>query len=205
MSSDSHWLDIITEKVEEELYPQIVLAAQKALDAYEQDTENFGNYTLGCAFWENVTNRMLAVCRKSTFFKATFYKNVLEISAVINGKRICFYVPRVDEETRMPCTGKHIKSILQQEQYFLSQELREIMGKNGVYSLGCDLDSARGFGSVTFDQLIPMGKKNYEAVTLARFGKDIVQTPPVVLQEERAKKPTVRKEATRQRGLRKAQ
>lgn len=188
------FLNDLIEKIEEELYPQVVFAAQKALDAHDQDPDHFGNYTLGCAFWENLSNRLYEWCQNSSFFTATFNKNILEISATVQGKTINFYSPRVDEKSRVPCSGKRIKSILQQGQEFLSLELEALLGRCGVYTLGCDLDRASGLGKVTFDQLFPMGKGRYEAKTLATFGANEVQASSVTVQEEKAKKPAVRKE-----------
>lgn len=184
----------IIERVEIELYPQVVLAAKSALAAYDQDTENFGNYTLGCAFWENLSNRLYKQCKLSQFFTATFHKNILEISATLNGQSLSFYAPRVDEITRIPRTAKHIKSILKQGQEFLSIEIEKLLGRKSVYTLGCSLDAASGLGSVTFDQLYPMGGGNFEAKTLATFGESGVQSAPIAINEEEAKKPVVRKE-----------
>ncbi|MFZ5812619.1 MAG: hypothetical protein ACOY4F_11295 [Thermodesulfobacteriota bacterium] len=158
-----------------EILPELLDAGEQSLAAYEQGrnpdgTYNFTNYTLGCAFWDNFFTRLKRVCvGGNSFFNHFVYNNVLQIYAPNNGKRVDFFISRVHPVTRAPSSGKGLIRLLHSQilesQEFLSHEIRERIRSIGVYTIGVDIDKENGIGMVTFDTLVPSGKKGCHAFT----------------------------------------
>lgn len=163
---------IFRTKLEAEIIPELIEAGQRVLASYEQDTENYSNYMIGCCCWDNVFTRLERICATSDFFHGIPHKKVLEINAMADGVPISFYVSRVAPETRIPPSGRSIKRVLQ-GQLFLSEELSHFMTDKGIYTLGYDISAQQGFGKITFDLLTPVGHNAYQAVTIFTFDVDI--------------------------------
>ena len=125
---------------------------------------------LGCAYWDNSFTRLKRTCvGNESSFKHSVYNNVLEVYTTIGGKRVSFYISRVHPRTRIPRSGKGIKRLLHapifQNQEFLSNEIKEIIRRHGLYTIGVDLDAENGIGKITFDLLLPAGDNGCHAVT----------------------------------------
>jgi len=158
-----------------EILPELLGAGEDSLAAYEQGrtpdgTINFTNYMLGCAYWDNSFTRLKRACvGDKSLFKHSVHNNVLEVYTTIDGKRISFYISRVQPDSRIPRSGKGIKRLLHapifQNQEFLSDQIREIVRHQGIYTIGVDLDAENGIGKVTFDMLLPTNDKGCHALT----------------------------------------
>lgn len=159
-----------------EILPELLGAGEDSLAAYEQGrtpdgaSNNFTNYMLGCAYWDNSFTRLKRACvGDNSFFNHSVYNNVLEVYAVIEGKRISFYISRVHPDSRVPRSAKGIKRLLHapifQNREFLSSQIKEIVRCYGIYTIGVDLDAENGIGKVTFDMLLPANDNGCYAVT----------------------------------------
>ncbi len=187
---------LFREKIEEEIIPELIEAGKNVLIAHSADPENFDNYFVGCACWNNVFSRLVRLCSKSNFFSGKPYGNTLEVKAVAESKPISFYVARVDEKTRIPNAGKSIKR-LAQEQLFLSDEVRTIAENSGVYTLGYDINHINGLGVITFDILTYISQRNYQPTTIFTFDVNLPEQTYTLTAPETVAKPAVtRKEAT---------
>lgn len=183
-----------------EILPELLGAGEDSLAAYEQGrtpdgTSNFTNYMLGCAYWDNFFTRLKRACAgDKSLFKHSVHNNVLEVYTIIDGKRISFYVSRVQPDSRIPRSGKGIKRLLHapifQNQEFLSDQIREIVRHQGIYTIGVDLDAENGIGKVTFDMLLPANDKGCHALTCETLYDATISTIPATIAEH-GKKPIV--------------
>lgn len=183
--------------LQDEIVSELLAAGDDALSAYEQGrapdgSYYFSNYTLGCCFWDNFFNRIKRTCLGgNSFFHCAVYNNVLEVSGTVEGRSISFFISRVDRESRQPRSGKGIKKLLHAQivanQQFLSEEVKTLMTRHGVFTLGVDLDAENGIGKVTFDLLVPSGKKSCQALTYAELYNSDSLTGTLIMPEKTQK------------------
>ena len=112
MENDAALPPAFFEMLRNEILPELLGAGEESLAAYEQGrtpdgtSNNFTNYTVGCSYWDNSFTRLKRTCVGSeSSFKHSVNNNVLEVLITIEGKRIGFYISRVDPDTRIPCSG----------------------------------------------------------------------------------------------------
>lgn len=178
-------------QIESVIIPEIRGAAEESLRAYEQGarpdgTNNFDNYMLGCSCWCNVYNRLNRELDNHPFFTKKSYKKVLTISCPNGEAELKFYVSRVDEKGRVPCSGKSIKVQLQ-KQAFLSAEVQDVIAHSGssILMIGYDITTLDGLGKITLDMLSAVDRKHFQSDTLHTFeGKDARITKQHAPQEE---------------------
>lgn len=159
-------------KIEQEVLPVIALGLQKVLTAHEVDPDYFDNYTIGTNAYRNIHNRMVELCAESTFFSGYARHNSIEVCADVDGVHIAFRVPRVNPKTAIPTSSKGLKISLI-EQFFLCEELHEIVAHRGAYILGFEIDSTNGIGDIKFCQLTAVDRKTFQANIIATFRVDL--------------------------------
>lgn len=164
------------------ILPAIVETTNAALRAHtaaeESDGKNYmDNYTLGCACWRNLFNRLNDILQDHPFFHKKTTRQVMEISCPNGEETFSFFIYRVvDEEIRIPKGGKSVKAFLEQ-QLWLTDDIKSaiLRGADGVNILGYDVTIESGLGRITLDRLIATDKRHYEPQLLHDFGMGIGQ------------------------------
>ena len=182
------------------IIPEIRGAAEESLRAYEQGarpdgSNNFDNYMLGCSCWDNIYNRLDRELTNHHFFTKKTYKNVMTISCPNGNEQIEFYIFRVFENYRIPCSGKSIKINLH-NQLFLSEEIENIITthKSSVLIIGYDIHEMKGLGKITFNALSTADGAHFESEILYIFEGEGTTSSVKHTPQEKLKKPEVTRE-----------